>query len=178
MVNKLKYWIIPFLATNFMQPVTVAKQIEIGINSHILSQDQFTVRESVENASDLKMGFIRMDLPWKYIETKKGYLQIPKDIDNKINILLENKIKPIIILDYGNKFYNNGDKPLTSDSIKAFANYAAFIVNYYKGKIFYYQIWNEWDGKLGDTKPGNVNDYKNLVKETYTSIKKSIQMSM
>lgn len=173
MYNKIKKLVILLCPLFSMQSFVSAKQIDIGVNAHILNQDQSTVKASVKNTLDIKMKFIRMDLPWKYIETQKGRLQIPKNINDKINILLENNITPIIILDYGNKFYDNGNKPLDSDSIKAFANYAAFVVNYYKGKISYYQIWNEWDGKLGNTTPGKVSDYKNLVKETYKIIKKT-----
>ncbi|HBR3222319.1 TPA: hypothetical protein L9R84_005421, partial [Klebsiella pneumoniae] len=106
------------------------------------------------------------------IESTKGNYQIPKDVDAKINLLLRSNIQPIIILDYGNKYYNNGDKPITDESIDAFVKYATYVVNYYKNRIFYYQIWNEWDSNLGNTKPGKVDDYKKLVKATYTAIKK------
>lgn len=161
-----------FLVAFITPQVLFAQNIALGVNSHIINQNIDQTKKSVILTKDLKMQYIRMDLPWRLVESTKGNYQIPKDVDAKINLLLRSNIQPIIILDYGNKYYNNGDKPITDESIDAFVKYATYVVNYYKNRIFYYQIWNEWDSNLGNTKPGKVEDYKKLVKATYTAIKK------
>lgn len=46
------------------------------------------------------------------------------------------------------------------------------MVNHFKGRVKYYQIWNEWNGTAGATSVGSVRDYKILVKAAYPVIKK------
>ena len=78
-------------------------------------------------------------------------------------------INPLIILDYGNKNYDNGQKPLSEDAIKGFSNYANFLSSYFKGKVKIYEIWNKWGGGAVHN-PGTF-EYLNLVKHVYAVIK-------
>ncbi|MEI4920175.1 hypothetical protein Q8G81_31940, partial [Klebsiella pneumoniae] len=115
---------------------------------------------------------VRMDALWRDVEINKGQLAIPKKWDEVINEQKKLGLEPILILAYGNKNYQNGDKPTDKDSIDAYVRYASYVVNHFKGRVKYYQIWNEWNGTAGATSVGSVRDYKILVKAAYPVIKK------
>ncbi|WP_447907941.1 hypothetical protein [Serratia fonticola] len=148
-------------------------EIMLGINAHILHQDASDANKTLDKITSLNASLIRIDIPWKIVEGDKGLYSVPKNWDSIINAALSKGLHPVLILDYGNKFYNRGDKPISDSDILAFANYAKFIVSHFKGKIKYYQIWNEWDGKVGNTSPGSTRDYQRLVKQTYPIIKRA-----
>lgn len=170
--NKKFFFTATVILSFFISEYSYSQKIIIGINTHVTSQSINDVKRSINEIKNTDIKFIRMDMPWKLIEKKKGELSIPTDIDQKISLLLENNIEPILILDYGNKFYDKADKPISNDAISAFSRYAAFVADHFKGKVYFYQIWNEWDGNVGNTTPGDVNSYKKLVKSVYPEVKK------
>lgn len=147
--------------------------IRLGINAHLANQSSEYVDTAINKMKSLGMEIVRFDASWKFVEVKKGEYSIPEKWDQLINKLNHNGIEPLIILDYGNKYYNNGDKPISDSDRDAFKRYVAFLVNHFKGKVKYYQIWNEWNGKVGNTTPGDVESYKVLVKSVYPIIKQA-----
>ena len=142
----------------------------IGINAHILTKDDAEVERMIDSMSSLNFQMVRIDVPWDVIEKQKGKYIIPDKWDFVINKLKSRNIEPLLILDYGNPLYNNGDKPTTEASRLAFANYSQYIAKHFD-KVRYFQIWNEWDAASAGTSNGTVNDYKLLVKKTYPMIK-------
>jgi hypothetical protein len=77
----------------------------------------------------------------------------------------------MVILDYGNPLYG-GDKPKSPQAIKAFANYAAFVVSHFKGKVRLFELENEWETHTGATTPGTPEAYIALAKQVYPAIKR------
>ncbi|MFH3579389.1 hypothetical protein WAH98_20720, partial [Acinetobacter baumannii] len=86
--------------------------------------------------------------------------QIPAKWDYAVDEMIKNDMKPLVILEYGNKNCNNGDKPTDNESRIAFSNYVNFLTAHFKNKVNYYEVWNEWDSSLGGTSPGNNADYQ------------------
>jgi hypothetical protein len=80
-------------------------------------------------------------------------------------------VQPLLILDYGNSFYDGGDKPTTSEALDAFARYAAFVVRHFKGRVHMYEMWNEWNVNTGNTSPGTPQDYVRFLKVVYPAVK-------
>ena len=114
---------------------------------------------------------LRDDVPWKYVETTKGAYQIPPAWDNFVNAANSRSIKPILILDYGNQFYDGGDKPRSPEAIAAFAKYATYVVRHFAGRVKYYEIWNEWDNTTGGFPAGTPSDYMKVFNATYPAVK-------
>lgn len=155
--------------------VNAADQIQgIGIHANKYNKSTDTILSLITRS-----GFdsFRQDLAWNDIEVVKGQYSIPGKME--INDLLIDQAKkynihPLVILDYGNKNYNAGGYPTSEQDIKAFAEYAKWVATRYKGKVLYYEIWNEWTvgtgmkGK-GDIPPSDI--YLKLVKETSFAIK-------
>jgi hypothetical protein len=65
----------------------------------------------------------------------RAALRILKDWDNYVRRAASTGIEPLLILDYGNKFYDDGDKPRTEEGLEAFARYAEFVVRNFKGVV-------------------------------------------
>lgn len=145
----------------------------VGVNTKLYNLDKHKIKENIDTAYSLGINAIRTDLPWSDVETVQGEYHIPENWDYLVNYSNHVGIKVLAILDYGNKFYDNGDKPLSEQAIKGFSSYVSFLTNHFKNRISFYQIWNEWNGKVGNTTPGSVSSYKKLVIAAYPVIKEN-----
>lgn len=121
------------------------------------------------------LGAFRDELYWAQVEKKEKKYVLPAHL-SQLDSLLTNadsrSVKSILILDYGNALYGGG-MPLTDAAREAFCDYAAFAASRYKGKISYYELWNEWNSGMG-TKPktpGSAADYVKLADACIPRIK-------
>jgi endo-1,4-beta-mannosidase len=114
---------------------------------------------------------VREDLPWKEVEREKGTLVVPPAFDTIVNRIISNGLLPLIVLDYGNPFYDHGDKPISDEAVTAYARYAEFIAQHFKGRVKMLEVWNEWGGTTGKTHHGTPDSYVKLLIPTYSRIK-------
>lgn len=114
---------------------------------------------------------VRTDVHWSDVEKKKGVYEIPHEWDEFVEMAKELKIEPVFIIDYGNTLYDNGGKPISPEAVAAYTNFARTIVQHFGSKVKYFEIWNEWDNAIGNTKAGSVDDYATLVKSAYPAMK-------
>jgi len=123
---------------------------------------------------------IRDEVYWDQVEKKKGVYAIPKHVSEAVNIALKKGLQPLLILDYGNNLYDDGGMPFSDEAQAAFVRYALFVANHFKGKVRYYEIWNEWNGGMGyrlhqSAPPGFKTDpkaYVDLLSKCYTALKR------
>jgi hypothetical protein len=114
---------------------------------------------------------VRDDVGWDHIEMEKDHLVMPSGFDDLVNQALKANVQPLLILDYGNRFYDSGDKPASPQALSAFARYAAFVVQHFKGRVHMYEMWNEWNVTTGNTRPGTPQDYVRLLSVVYPALK-------
>ena len=114
---------------------------------------------------------IRDEASWGGVEREKDKLVLAASHDNYVTRTLAAGLDPLMILDYGNRHYDGGDKPVSPEAIEGFVRYAEFMVRHFRGKIRMYEIWNEWDISIGGTKPGTAETYVNLLKAVYPRMK-------
>jgi len=148
-----------------------SQAMRLGVNVHLWGAAQDEVDKTTAAAADAGLNILRWDVPWKAVEKAKGQLVIPENWDYVIDKARANGVESLLILDYGNVLYDGGDKPTSSSGIDAFARYAETIVRHFAGRVQYYQIWNEWNGVLGNTRKGSSQEYAALVKAVYPRIK-------
>lgn len=114
---------------------------------------------------------VRDDFSWNAVERERGVLSIPPEWRRTVTALARAGIEPLLILDYGNRFYDGGDKPRTPEAIAAFARYAEFVAREFRGTVRRYEVWNEWDIGIGRTTPGDAEGYVRLLKAVYPRVK-------
>ena len=143
----------------------------VGVAAHLwgLSQKDIDVQIDAAAAANFKM--IRWDVPWKAVESDSGQLQVPAHWDYIVDRIRAKGMESLFVLDYGHKRYDNGDKPISAPAVEGFARYAAFLAAHFAGRVRYYEVWNEWNSRIGNTSRGRSEDYAALARRTYASIK-------
>ncbi len=126
---------------------------------------------------------------WDWVEQKRGVYAVAPEVDDYVDSLVDNGVKIQVQLHYGNPMYtapagrlpdsitpapssvHNDDRslysifwpPKTPQQIDAFAKYVKWMVNHFRGRIYYYALWNEQD--IGYWNPwGNPEEYGRLLK--------------
>ncbi|MBV8811297.1 MAG: hypothetical protein JO033_21725 [Acidobacteriaceae bacterium] len=106
---------------------------------------------------------------WEWVERNRGEYSVVPELDDYVNSLVENGVHIEVQLLYGNPLYtspagrtpesvtpengsfHNPDRslysifwpPKTDAQIQAFLKYVAWMVNHFRGRVEYYEIWNE-----------------------------------
>ena len=142
----------------------------VGIGRSIHDSDGVTQAGVASALAWLGVGSVRLDAPWKMIETKPGQFAIPRWLDDAVETARARGVEPLLILAYGHPLYGD-DKPRTRAAIDAFSRYAAFVVAHFKGRVRLYDLWNEWDAHTGGTTEGSADDYVALARSAYPAIK-------
>jgi hypothetical protein len=126
---------------------------------------------------------------WDWVERKRGEYSVVPELDDYVNSLVENGVHIEIQLLYGNPLYtgpanrrpsaitpepgsfHNPDRslysvfwpPKTPEQIDAFTRYVAWMVNHFRGRVEYYEIWNEPNIEYWNPAP-NPAEYGRLFK--------------
>ena len=157
------------LAAPAVEPVK-SSGFTVGVCTHF-SQDKGLLPANLSLIRQAGVTSIRDEVGWRSIETEKGRLQMPEEWDTFVRRAASAGLQPMLILDYGNPFYDNGDKPLSDEATEAFTRYSEFVVRHFKGVVKHYEIWNEYDIKIGSKTAGSAENYARLIKKVYPRIK-------
>lgn len=143
----------------------------IGIGVHLHGVTGTDDGRIIESLTQLGATSVRLDVLWSNIEKDPGRFQVPPRVENFVDRCVKSRLAPLLVLGYGNRFYDSGAKPLSPTALDAYIKYADFVVEHFKGRVRLYEVWNEWNNGGGDTKPGTPADYLKLLSATYPSIK-------
>ncbi|HBG05168.1 MAG: hypothetical protein A2075_02730 [Geobacteraceae bacterium GWC2_58_44] len=137
---------------------TAAAEFLLGVGIHMHEQD---AEKNFRAFRALKVNSIRDDLNWRGVEKARGILVFPQKYKLYADRLPELAVAPLVILNYGNDNYDGGGKPVSSQAVQAFADFAGFSAAKLSGKANHYEIWNEWDNSK---EPRSAESYLALVK--------------
>jgi hypothetical protein len=112
---------------------------------------------------------VRMDFVWQDTEAEKGKYDF-SNYDQLLKALDEHHLRPLFILDYANKLYDNGRAPSSIEGRRAFASWAAAAVGRYRGRGILWEIYNEPNTGFWTPEP-RVADYVKLALETSKAIR-------
>ncbi|EPH0095383.1 hypothetical protein QDZ74_005232 [Pluralibacter gergoviae] len=146
----------------------------MGVGTHINNNSK--VNEISNAILELNLNTFRDDIKWKDIEVNKGVYSLSKvkSLIALIDLMNKKGIRPIIILGYGNEIYDHGAPPETNEDLTAFGNYVDFVSKKLKGKVAFYEIWNEW---TRNTKYKDINlsekSYLAIVKQSSNIIRRN-----
>lgn len=140
---------------------------------HSMEGDVERHRTAVKLCRDVGIKLVRDEIHWGRVEQQKGVLRIDDHTLQNVEATLQAGIEPMIILDYGNRFYDDGNAPVSPEAVEGFARYCEFMARTFRGKIRCWEVWNEpnWEG-FWKPMPDPV-DYTNLLKAAYTACKKA-----
>jgi hypothetical protein len=154
-----------------------AQALQVGVGVHMGNYPLAATQAAVDA---LNLDF-RGDVPWKDVEVTPGSLQYPTansplhNLDLLASDAASRKRNPLLILAYGNRFYDDGGQVSSPNGITAFARYAAFTVAHFQGRVNEFEIWNEWNHGLGaapnQKERGDASRYVELLQATYGRIK-------
>jgi len=119
---------------------------------------------------------------WAMVEKTRGVYTIDPEMDQAITESVKKGVNIMMGLNYGNLLYQEMRDPIdigptwhrghpflqcaptTDEAIEGFANYCRFMAKHFRGRVTYYEIWNEEDGWFMDAWADNnsvrlVKDY-------------------
>ncbi|MDR2706193.1 MAG: glycoside hydrolase family 5 protein [Planctomycetaceae bacterium] len=96
----------------------------------------------MEMLADSGATIIRMDLSWGGTERQKGMYDFSA-FERLTDSLEKFKIRPLYILDYSNKFYDDGLSPHSEEGRTAFARWSAAAVLHFKDRGIIWEMYNE-----------------------------------
>lgn len=132
---------------------------------------------------------------WEWVERKPGQYSVDSKLDDYVDSLVENGVHIEVQLLYGNPLYtspagrkleivspepgsfHNPDRslysvfwpPTTSTQIMAFTRYVEWMVQHFRGRVEYYEVWNE--PNIDYWNPvSNPEDYGKLFKAAAAAI--------
>ncbi|MBI2953585.1 MAG: hypothetical protein HYY30_04670 [Chloroflexi bacterium] len=114
--------------------------------------EDWKVDKTLEMAREAGLGWVKQQFPWEDIELKKGVFW-----DDRLNKSTWEKYDRIVALSekYGLKIIARLDRPpdwtrkdnslkeAPPDNLQDYADFVEAVVSRYKGRILYYQLWNE-----------------------------------
>ena len=136
--------------------------MEGGVENH---------QRALDLCRDAGVKLVRDEIHWDRVEREKGVLSIEGNIIANVENTVKAGIDPMIILDYGNKFYDNGNAPVSKEAVEGFARYCEFMARTFKGRIKYWEVWNEPNAEGFWRPTPNPKDYANLLKAAYKACK-------
>jgi len=144
----------------------------IGVCTH-LDFNTFYELSDIKLAKDSGFSIIRDECRWQSVEKVKGQLKIPEHVKQYIDETERNGVEVLLMLAFNNTLYseNECDIPVTEENIAAWLNYVEFVVNAFKGKIKYFEVWNEPNVENFNRNGATATQYAKLLKQTYAKIK-------
>lgn len=160
----------------------------LGIGFEKLDRAVFDPEKAYDKVADIGVKWIRIQSGWARTEKEKGVYDFAW-LDDIVDNILRRGMKPWICLCYGNPLYSPfasvyfgavGCPPVaTQEERDAWVRYVTAVVTHYRGKVEYYEIWNEPDSRYSwkhdhpedEPEPGpNPHEYALLANLTADAI--------
>lgn len=117
------------------------------------------------------VGWVRMDFLWQDIEEKEGEFDFDR-YDQIVELLNKNNIHVLGVLNYSTGWAAAGrewNSPPKEN--ETFVNYATKVIERYRGKVSYWEVWNEPDSATYWANQDGLKSYCSLLKDVYIAAK-------
>ena len=152
------------------KPALPSKVIPDGLGYNIHFTDARP--GEMEMIAESGAAIIRMDFGWQGTEREKGKYDFSA-FERLTDSLEKHKIRPLYILDYSNRHYDEGLSPYSDEGRKAFAAWATAAAVHFKGRGILWEMWNEpninqfWKPKV------HADDYIKLALEVGKALREA-----
>ncbi|MBO5724557.1 MAG: beta-galactosidase [Lentisphaeria bacterium] len=157
------------------------QESRIGIGFEKLDRGLFDPEKAYDKVAATGAKWIRLQSGWARTETVKGVYSF-EWLDTVVDNLIARGMTPWLCLCYGNGLYNEeaakyfgavGCPPIhTQEERDAWSNYVTATVRRYKGRIQWYEVWNEPDGTWCWKHGPSGTEYGEFFKLTAAAVKK------
>ena len=134
--------------------------------------------QGVDNAvAAAGLDAFRDDVYWDSIEHPAGRLVFPQRFERIVEaarLARARGARPLIVLSYGSRHYDNGGLVVSDAGRDAFERYARFVVRRFGDLVDQYEVWNEWNSGFGSNprqSKGDATQYAQLLARTARAIK-------
>ena len=128
----------------------------IGLGFEKLDRDVFDPKKAYPFVGLSGVKWARLQSGWQKTERQKGVYDFAW-LDDIVDNMIASGVEPWICLCYGNDLYTDyakkyfgavGCAPIrTEEEREGWANYVKATVTHFKGRVHYWEVWNEPDGK-------------------------------
>lgn len=145
-----------------------------GVGLEKLDRGLYDPANAYDFIGESGVKFVRIQSGWARCEKKPGVYDFAW-LDDIVDNLLSRGLQPWLCLCYGNGLYDPeaakylggaGCPPRTAEQLAAWGKYVDAVVSRYKGRISYYEVWNEPDGIWCWKSGVNAKEYGKLLKTT------------
>jgi len=131
--------------------------------------DRGSLKKVVSLMKEAGVSWVRMDFLWEDIEPVKEKLNFEK-YDYLVELLTQNNIAILGLLSYSASWAGpSWNSPPYEDDF--FVRYASNVINRYKEKVKYWEIWNEPDDEQYWRSQDGMARYTSLLKKVYSKAK-------
>lgn len=144
----------PPVATDDMRPIAHTDQYPLGVNTFFdLEVDEATVRRSMQMIRDAGFGWIRQQFAWyeierpargQYVDSATGRSSWEK-YDRIVTLAEEYGLRVLARIDTVPAWARPAGSTFTHPptDVRDYAGFVSTLVARYRGRISYYQLWNE-----------------------------------
>ena len=159
--------------------VAEGASFQVGVGVHV-GQNKNPLDATASALEQGRFTSFRDEVFWHRLERKKGVLEFPeslRDLDQLVTLSAQRGVRPLLILDYGNPFYDGGGQLSSPEALAAWSRYVRFVVKHFKGRVDQFEVWNEWNIGGGGTpaqrsaRYGSPEDYAKVLKAAYDAVK-------
>ena len=127
--------------------------------------------KAVKLMREAGVGWVRVDFLWQDIEPDAQKFNFDK-YDRIVELLNKNNIHILGILDYSVGWAAAcGKWNCPPQKNESFVKYAKEVIQRYKGKVKYWEVWNEPDSGVYWSAQDGMKSYCNLLKDVYIAAK-------
>lgn len=156
------------------------EQSRLGIGFEKLDRDAFDPELAYDYVAQLGVKWVRIQSGWAKTEKEKGVYDFAW-LDAIVDNLLKRGLVPWLCLCYGNALYDEAAKgifgavgipPIYNEEDRSgWNNYVTATVEHFKGRIGWYEIWNEPEANYSWNQHGDGQQYGEFAVRTAKAIK-------
>jgi hypothetical protein len=146
----------------------------VGVCAHF-GQGKGIAEHNLRQMRAAGINSLRDELSWGGTERKRGEYGVSEQNDATFRQATELGVRPMLIFDYANGLYDDGDRPRSAEALEGYTRYAEFLVKHFGADVRLYEVWNEYNIGIGMREPyrkgGSAEDYFSMLKHTYPRLK-------
>lgn len=152
----------------------------IGLGFEKLDRAVFEPSKAYDKVAAVGVKWIRIQSGWARTEREKGVYDFSW-LDDIVDNLRQRGLIPWMCLCYGNGLYTEAAKEIFgavgcppifgAEEKLAWHNYVATLTEHYCGRVAWYEVWNEPDGKWCWKHGADGTEYGEFVKATTAAVK-------